>query len=80
MLYAYGEQLAGCRHASKKHLWRRILLPGGFSRLFPVLLKVRDTTILLHELLIPGIVLGEHVLLFEELNIIKRVFLPHGAC
>src|SRR5437588_10260276 len=42
MPYAYGEQLASCRHASKHHLCRRNLLPGDFSRLFPVLLKVRN--------------------------------------
>jgi hypothetical protein len=80
MPYAYGEHLAGCRHASKHNLCRCNLLPGGFSRLFPVLLKARDLTPLLNALLIPGIVLGERVLLFEELDSIKRVFLPQGVC
>ncbi len=80
MPYTYGEHLAGCRHASKHNLCRCNLLPAGFSRLFPVRLKARDLTPLLNTLLIPGIVLGERVLLFEELNTRKHVFLPHGAC
>jgi hypothetical protein len=56
------------------------LLPGDFSRLFPVRLKARELTPLLNALLIPGIVLREHVLLFEELNTRKRVLLPQSAC
>ena len=52
-----------------------------FSRLFPVLLEARDIIApLLNALLIPGIVLREHVLLFEELNTRKRVLLPQSAC
>jgi hypothetical protein len=76
----YGEYLAACRHASKHHLCRRNLLPGGCLRLCPVLLKVCNLiTPLLYELLIPGIILIERVLLFEVLKTVKHVLLPHGV-
>ena len=75
MPYTYGEHLAGGRHARKHNLCRCNLLPGDFSRLFPVRLKARELTPLLNALLIPGIVLREHVLLFEELKTRKRVLL-----
>jgi hypothetical protein len=80
MSYAYGEQLAGCCHARKCNLCRSILLPL-FLCPFPVHLKVRDLiTPLLNDLLIPGIILVEYVLLLEELKTINYVFLPQGAC